>query len=352
MGWRFPQEFALTPEDRLAEIDRKFGPAERARVLRELERVLDPDDEVLGAIVYMTRTGHVEDIARNVDSANDGREGFMNATERYEAYVPKQPSLYVARPSRDAAVDAFVAKAWTREPEMRIAEVFCGGKHRSVFEAWGALLHELREAAFELSDERVAEAKCAWWAEELEGWSQGRYRHPLGRALYSRSAPWLSLGRSWLQVAGIDSRPDDADAAIGALAGPARAVADIESSLFPVGTRAVETDAVVRSIAIHWLAMRLPAGLAARDRGHVPLHLVARHGQQAIEPGPAQAALLRDWATELGARLPANDTGRLFRRCRTAFDRARLAHLARTGQGGEPAALATLWRAWRAARAG
>jgi hypothetical protein len=96
--------------------------------------------------------------------------------------------------------------------------------------------------------------------------------------------------------------------------------------------------------------MRLPLGLAAADRGRVPMHLVARHGAAAwAQPGPAQVALLRDWGGELLAAAGPEPAGPLFRRARTAFDRARLARLARTGVAAEPAPLATPWRAWRAA---
>ena len=56
-------------------------------------------------------------------------------------------------------------------------------------------------------------------------------------------------------------------------------------------------------------------------------------------------ALLGDWAAELLAATGPEPAGPLFRRARTAFDRARLARPDR-----DPAPVATLWRAWRAAR--
>ena len=79
----------------------------------------------------------------------------------------------------------FVDKWHRREPEMALAEVFCPPERRPVFRAWGALVHELREAAFELSDARVTAVKCQWWAEELLGLAQGRSRHPLTGPLAS-----------------------------------------------------------------------------------------------------------------------------------------------------------------------
>src|SRR4249919_1668483 len=98
------------------------------------------------------------------------------------------------------ALAAFVGKWLTREPEMAIAEVFCSAERKPLYRAWGALLHELREAAFELSDVRVTEVKTAWWAEELIGVGQGRHRHPLTEILADRAAPWSALGRALLEL--------------------------------------------------------------------------------------------------------------------------------------------------------
>src|SRR6476659_75647 len=96
------------------------------------------------------------------------------------------------------ALVAFVGKWLAREPEMAIAEVFCPPESKPLYRAWGGLLHELREAAFELSDARVTEVKTAWWAEELMGVGQGRHRHPLTEVLVGHAAPWSEMGRSLL----------------------------------------------------------------------------------------------------------------------------------------------------------
>jgi hypothetical protein len=253
----------------------------------------------------------------------------------------------------DDAIHGFVGKWWQREPEMRVAAVFCPPVQRPVFEAWGALLHELREAAFELSDARVTEGKCGWWAEELAGWAQARSRHPLGRVLAPLPAPWVGLANAWAGITDLEPAQADTRAAIAALTPAARAVAAVEQALLATAAMPDAGDAS-DAIATHWLAMRLPEGLVAADRARVPMHLLARHGGPAFaDPGPARASLLRDWSRELlAAPTPTATVGTVFRRCRTAFDRARLARLAGDGQGGEPAALGTLWRAWRAARAG
>jgi hypothetical protein len=252
----------------------------------------------------------------------------------------------------DDAVQGFVGKWWQREPEMRIAATFWPAPQRARHEAWGALLHELHEAAFERSDPRVAEGKCGWWAEELAGWAQGRSRHPLGRALAPTAAPWAGLAQAWSTIHDLEPAQPDTRAALAALAAPAQAAAAVELALLAPGGQ--DDLATANALAVHWLALRLPDGLGAGDRARVPMHLVARHGVPAFAaPGPERSALLRDWAMELlGALVTPAVAATAFRRTRIAFDRARLGRLARSGQGGEPAPLATLWRAWRAARAG
>jgi hypothetical protein len=257
------------------------------------------------------------------------------------------------------ATEHFVAKWWQREPEMRVADAFASAGEpgnasaRIRFQAWGALLHALREAVFELPDPGVAAAKRAWWAEELQAIGRGAPRHPLGEALAAaheaRAAPWMGLS---LAVAGGggEARPADTARAVAALQPLARATIDVENAVFRVPD---DGDAAARALAVHWLLQRLPHGLAAEDAARLPMHLLARHGLTLAQLPMAPDALLRDWARELQSELPIAPGGAFLRRARTRFDAARLARLAARGaQGGfdEPRGLATLWRAWRAAR--
>lgn len=248
------------------------------------------------------------------------------------------------------AVDAiahFVAKWHRREPEMALAEVFCPPAQRQRFRAWGALVHELREAAFELSDARVTAVKSQWWAEELVNLSQGRGRHPVSAELGVAQLPWPALARALLEQAQFDApRPADAAQALAQLQPLATALAEVERGMFDAPASSPE------AIALHLLLQRLPAGLAAGDQARLPLNLLARHGLTVDQVAAGQGgALLQEWARELAARLPADPVpGSLFRRLRTGFDRARLARLA-SGRGfAPPPAPATLWRAWRIAR--
>lgn len=264
-----------------------------------------------------------------------------------------------------AATTHFVEKWWRREPEMRIAAVFCASADASAnadraeaelrFNCWGALLHELREALFELSDPGVAAAKRGWWAEELQLIAQGRPRHPLGEALATlpgaQDAPWTGLALALLGAGG-DARSADTTQAVAALRPLAQAVVAVENALF----RVRDADpAGADALAVQWLLHRLPAGLGEEDGARVPMHLLARHGLTAAQLHDAPAALLRDWAGELLHALPPRGQGAFLRRARLRFDAARLRVLAsRAGAAGsaqpEPAKLATLWRAWRAAR--
>lgn len=242
----------------------------------------------------------------------------------------------------------FVGKWLQREPEMALAEVFCPVADKPVFRAWGALLHELRESLFELSDPGVARIKTAWWAEEMIGLGQGRQRHPLGAELLGRDAPWSQLGRALMVFEADSLRATNTNEAVAALMPLADAVLQVESRLFSAG----ESAEASRSLAIHWLLQRLPEGLASEDQARIPMHLLARHAVTSAELPTARAEpLLRDWAGELLLALsPALPGAALLRRSRAGFDQARLRRLASGNRFGPPPPPFTLWRAWRAAR--
>jgi hypothetical protein len=241
----------------------------------------------------------------------------------------------------------FVAKWRAREPEMVWAEVFCPRPLKDRFALWGALLCELRAAAFELSDARLVEAKSAWWAEESLRSAQNAPRHPLTQALAATALPWTSLAAALVAATQTESsRPADREAAFVAVAPLANAVAAMEAALF--GDDA--NDDAARAIAVHLLAERLRMA----DTGQVPLSLLARHGVTSaalMEPEGARA--LRDWAGELSSALPTRIGGAApFRRTRMAFDGWLLCERAagRDRRGVPP--LSALRLAWRSARAG
>ena len=252
--------------------------------------------------------------------------------------------------SDDAALAHFVEKWLAREPEMRFAEPFFPPAERLHARAWGALLHELREALFELAEPGVARAKTAWWSEELLRLSAGEARHPITLRLPA-SAPWPTLARALLALPNDAGRSADTREALAALRPAAEAAAAVESAIFA----AAATDEMPASLATHWLLGRVPRGLADDDLARLPMHLLARHGLTAAElPTERSRPLLRDWGAELLAATPASlpRQAPLFRRARHRLDRQRLRELARTGVPMPPSPPVALWQAWRAARGG
>ena len=256
------------------------------------------------------------------------------------------------------AHDHFIAKWHRREPEMALAEVFCAPPARARFRAWGALVAELREAVFELSDPRVTAVKAPWWAEELLRFADGLGRHPLAADLASPPpageagpVPWRELAGAVLRQVQADGRPGDAGQAVAHVRPLAVAIAAVESALFP-SPRPSSADAV----AVHLLWQRLPRGLGDDDHALVPMTLLARHGltgAQLAAGAEGGDALLRDWAGALLHALPAKVDGEpLFRRVRSGLDRVALRRLV-AGRGFVPElAPVTVWRAWRLARRG
>lgn len=246
-------------------------------------------------------------------------------------------------------IASYVAKWHRREPEMAQAEVFCPEPLRPRFRAWGALVHELREAAFEISEARVAEVKRQWWSEELLGVADGRARHPVTGPLRGE-ADLAALARALVALGEHDGRPGDAAQARAQLRPLSQALAASEAGLFGQADTPEAADAV----AVHLLLHRLPDGLLAEDQAGLPMNLLARHGVTAADVAAGRAEpLLRDWGRDLLEALPpAGAQPVLFRRLRSGFDRARLARLV-AGRGfAPPGPFLSLLRAWRLARQG
>ncbi|NPC73547.1 hypothetical protein HPP05_27720 [Corallococcus exiguus] len=76
---RNKQEYGLSHADRVAEIERKFGRDQVEPVLEQLSRVSQPTEKLLGAIVFLARVGHVQDIALTVAAANKNPSEVLNA---------------------------------------------------------------------------------------------------------------------------------------------------------------------------------------------------------------------------------------------------------------------------------
>lgn len=225
--------------------------------------------------------------------------------------------------------DAFIEKWRARWPEWRIAETFVPPAERPSALAWAALRQEFTDAAWAHRDTRPGDAKLAWWAEELHGWSRGARRHPLGIELHRIAAPWSALAGSLLTLPATRERPRDFDDALLGVGAIAEAIGDIDVAL-----SGHAAGASVPAISAQLLATRAATDIDSA----VPLSLLTQsQGEQAAGR----------WRDALLARWPASSEGRVARRVEAALARGRL----RQGDLQAPlGAIATLATAWRAAR--
>lgn len=230
-------------------------------------------------------------------------------------------------PDRDEALDSFLDKWRARWPEWSVAQVFVLPEQRGTALAWAALLQELTDAAWGGDDARPGEAKLAWWMEELQGWSRGVRRHPLGIALQKRPVPWLVLAGAIPSLRETRDRPRDRENAFAMVKPFAQAASEIEAALFG-GTS--EGASLLQASLLH-------ARLAHTGKAAAPLSVLAR--------GPEGAAV-RTWGDELSSHWPSANGSRP-RRLWGALARQRL----RRGDAAIPLTpWSALWTAWRGAR--
>ncbi|QNP40447.1 phytoene/squalene synthase family protein [Lysobacter solisilvae (ex Woo and Kim 2020)] len=229
--------------------------------------------------------------------------------------------------SEREAIDSFIDKWRARWPEWSVAEVFVPHAQRETAAAWMALVQELTDAAWGGSDPRPGEAKLGWWAEELQGWTRGIRRHPLGIVLQKFPVDWLLLARALPALRDSRERPVDSDEAHTQLRPFAEAAASIEAGLFG---GAADAQALV---AANLLQLRL----AHHPGEAVPLQVLAQVGE-----GAALAA----WSQQLAGRISVRG-GTAPRRVLAGIAKSRL----RRGDAVQPVgAMRALWAAWGAAR--
>ncbi|TZF91112.1 phytoene/squalene synthase family protein [Cognatilysobacter lacus] len=231
-----------------------------------------------------------------------------------------------SRVDAGADVAAFVAKWRGAWPEWALAEIFLPAAQRPLVDAWRALQYEWQEAAWGGTDALPGQAKLQWWIEELDGWSQGRRRHPLGALLQRQPAPWRELALSLPSLAASRNPPQSVDDAWQALAPVSAAVAQVDAALF-----AAPGDP--RAVAACWLQARL-----------------ARHADAAV-PLDLQVDMPRargNWARILLSAWPSPHGIAAARAIELALARGRLSR----GDASKPLSPWTaLWTGWRAARA-
>lgn len=231
------------------------------------------------------------------------------------------------------ALDSFLGKWRTRWPEWRVVEVFVPATQRQLAVAWFALLQEFTDAMNIAGDPLPADAKLAWWGEELRDWSRQRSRHPLGRVLEPHRTPWFELAETLPVLIRLREPPQDPAAAFERVRPLATAIADVESALF--GSSAGE-QRLVQAISAQWLAIRLDeAGDAA-----VPVHS-GNHAE------PSQ----RGWSQQLLEQWPVRNGGAIPRRLWSALARSRSQRFTAAGEGYAPLSpVRALWLGWCMAR--
>jgi hypothetical protein len=181
--------------------------------------------------------------------------------------------------SQQEGLQHFVSKWYAREPEMQFAEIFASASEKKRFQAWGALLHEIKHTLFELSDANVTQIKTAWWADEFQRLANGQPRHPVTQVLNEIPANWASLSSSLFSVLETGShRASNTGQAIAGLLPFSSAIIEIEDKVFDAKSSSAED-----LFAIHCLLQRLPLGLAAEDQARIPMHLMARHSVNAAQ---------------------------------------------------------------------
>lgn len=226
------------------------------------------------------------------------------------------------------ALESFIAKWRARWPEWSVVEVFVPHTQREATLAWLTLLQELTDAAWGGSDPRPGEAKLGWWVEELQGWSRGIRRHPLGQVLQKFPVPWPQLATALPSLRDSRERPVDANDAVVQLRDFAEAIRAIEQALF--GGGAANADEPITGSLLY-------QRLAHHPSDAVPLQVLAQAGE---------GAALAEWTRQLVARVPTMGAVRP-RRLIAGLSRARLSR----GQAAQPVpAVPALWVAWRAAR--
>jgi hypothetical protein len=155
------------------------------------------------------------------------------------------------------ALQSFLEKWQQAWPEWTIAEVFLPAKQHELARAWLALVGELADAAWSGEDATPGAAKLAWWAEELQGWSRGGRRHPLGMVLQKQAVAWADLGALLPALAASRTLTGDLSSAVIALEPVARRLMEAAEQLFQCKTPAEAQDIAV--LLLMQRALRMPA---------------------------------------------------------------------------------------------
>ena len=200
----------------------------------------------------------------------------------------------------DAALAEVVGKWRARWPEWQVAEAFVPVNQRERALAWLALLGELADAAWAGHDPTPGAAKLGWWMEELDGWSRGARRHPLGRVLQPLPAPWAALAVGIPALGASRTQVGDLASAVAGLQPFSLACSDVASRLFEAA--AEDADPAIALTLLGERALRMPPSGTPGELGARGL-LQQRRPQARSRSERIHAALVR-------ARLQRLDAGR------------------------------------------
>ena len=248
------------------------------------------------------------------------------------------------------AFRSYLDKWLEAEPDGQLLRLFVPAAREPETAARLVLMHELQSAAFGL-EAQPAQAKLAWWQEELGRWRAGAPRHPIALALGvpdAKVATLPAIAARWLRLETVGRFEQWLEIASELAAAEARALGG-------AGERADPATTLAR------VASRYPR-LAVDPRGLLPLDVLAEAGANRAEvaaapDGSASKRVLAALARRaLAVADPTDDSSELAV-ARAFLARRALEHVAR----GRDLASATrpglgavlgLRRALRRARAG
>jgi phytoene synthase len=254
--------------------------------------------------------------------------------------------------STSAGSDSFVDKWLGAEPWHRLLLVFEPSATRGTRQLLESIGFELRSAALDSSDVRVAGGKLAWWAEEWRMLAAGTPRHPLTVALRDLAAAPVdpAAGAAWASAA-LSLAREDSDAGIDAWIARWQPFAAAQARAFAPWLRAGDgdsggdaahadrgSDSRDPASRMHALALaceRLPRLRTDIERGRLPVPLSTLAAQRLDRAGfrsdePRANAAIEDLCRELAPHLAEamnERTGTGYRRGQLALARLRIRSL-------------------------
>jgi phytoene synthase len=271
----------------------------------------------------------------------------------------------------DAAVQSFVEKWLSVQPQQRVALPFIDQAQRDGYLALAALEQELIASAYGIREPQVATSKLNWWAEELSGAAASGGRHPLTKALFAQANARAIPAERWLTpvLAAMgqldEGTASDFSSQVAAASQMHGALAALETAWwYGVDAPAERATKIATLSHLLYVLTRLEDD-AERERLPLPMARLARFGLSRTQLGqdsPERRAALKAQLGDIiaGFRQAAcmDEPLSVFRSIEAHTGASLAARAARaaeplaalqTGQG--KISLSTTWHAWKATRA-